>query len=127
MKKLTTFLLPLLALGLAGCTNNAVATSASGPSMTKHEVTLSMSNYQTYFDVTASSHTESMVGTFTKYIFMGCLNYAFYSNVVVTFDVTSSTASSTITLALNAGGNGTAGDYRTIAVSGISGMVSYWF
>ncbi len=123
MKKTRTVLLPLLALALAGCTSNAVATSAS----TKHEVTLSMGNYLTYFDVTASSRTESMLGTFTKYIFAGCLNYAFYSNVVVTLAVTKSGVSSTTTLALNAGGNGVSDYYVTVSVTNIAGKVSYWF
>ena len=127
MKKML-FLLPLLAVSLIGCGNNNSGGSSGSnvPVMEKHEVTLNMTNYLTYFDVSyTSSYNQN------TYDFKGCLSYAFYEDAVVTFlyyTDTSQQTSKTEEVKLNAGGNGhfVGGGKYLGSVNAIRGKVIYW-
>ncbi len=123
----SSFLLSLLALLLASCASTSQNACSCRNSMSKHEVDISLSNYETYFDVTKTYNSEHGIVS-RKYIFAGCLSYAFYENVVVSFNVTYLSGGSTsITLKLNANGNGTTDAYAEIDITAISGKGSYWF
>ena len=135
MKKML-FLLPFLALCLGGCTNISSNNNEGGnntpapttQAMEKHEVSLSTSNYQTYFDISSSTSYNQ-----TTYDFAGCLSYAFYEDVVITIKYynstdTSESNSKTEDVKLNAGGNGhfAGGGKYLGTVNAVKGKVIYW-
>ena len=125
MKKIL-FLLPLLTASLIGCGNSGSSSTPSAPTMEKYEVTLTMTNYLTYFDVSYTSSNNQ-----NTYDFKGCLSYAFYEDAVVTFlyyTDTSKTTSLTEDLKLNAAGNGhfVGGGKYFGSVNSIRGKIIYW-
>lgn len=133
MKK-TLILIPCLTLLLFGCkgnnsqniewtsaTNGTVVSSSQ--TMQKYEVQMSLSNYATYLDISSTTSYNQ-----TSYDFFGCLNYAFYDNVIITIKYTESSKEKTEDVLLNAGGNGHFngnGKYSGI-IKAASGKVIFW-
>ncbi len=93
----------------------------------KHEVELTTCNYATYFDI------EKTTGDQITYSFSGCLDYAYYDNVQITFNYYKTTTKDEVnivseTIYLNAAGNGVfngAGKYYG-SIQNIKGVVIYW-
>lgn len=94
----------------------------------KHEVELTTCNYATYFDIEKTTENNQ-----TTYSFSGCLDYAYYDNVQITFNYYKTDAKNEENLVsemiyLNAAGNGVfsgAGKYYG-SVQNIKGVVIYW-
>ena len=111
MKRVFCYLIIVLLLGAAGCyspiDNDEIST------VTKQVVDLSIDNYLDYLTVETVSQSEHLPGsvvsitTRTSY-FSGALSYAFYDNVVITYNCFESYPEKITVkqLKLDVGGNG---------------------
>ena len=114
----------ICAVGFSACSDN---TKQETSGMEKHEIELNLDNYLLYFDVKNSQ--PSKYSPSSPYQFSGCLAYAFYDNVCVSFEYHSNGESTTHVLKLNANGNGAApitGSTTTVNLVDISGKVVFW-
>ena len=127
------FLLPFLALCLNACTSEEKNTTDNTPAptkqvMEKHEISLNLTNFLTYFDITSTTSYNQ-----TTYVFSGCLSYAYYDNVVITIkyhlsneDIESNSKIEEVVL--NAAGNGhfDGGGKYLGKINAVKGKVTYW-
>ena len=141
MKK--SFVLLLLAICLfcmIGCTsdygeNQSDASSSEIHLPEKHIVTITLDNYKEYITI----ETNVVVRTYSSssyHYFRGALAYAFYDDVIISYNYHSnSTGGSTTTeetLFLNAGGCGTittsSSRYGSVSyeITDVSGTIIYW-
>lgn len=111
------------AIGFVGCGDTNTS------SMKKHEIELTLDNYLFYLDVNTSIYNGS-----SPYVFNGCLTYAFYDTVCVSFEYVKSYSygeptTQTYVLQLNANGHGSApvkDGNTTVNLVDISGKVIFW-
>ena len=141
MKKV--FLLLLLAICLfymIGCTsdygeNQSDASSREMSLPEKHVVNITLDNYKEY--ITIETNVVARTSSSSSYhYFRGALSYAFYDNVIISYnyhsDSTSGSTTTEETLFLNAGGCGTittkSSRYggTSYEISDVSGTVIYW-
>ena len=120
--KLIKMLIPLMLLPLTGCVNN----NDNHQYMEKHIVQLNTNNFETYLTV------QKETGTYNyRYIFSGCLSFAYYDNVVINIEHTPSSSGSsqkaTLLVQLDAGGNGITNYLYSPQIVSVAGTVSYWF
>lgn len=74
--------------------------------MEKHIVSITKDNYQKFLTIETNYVVGSASST-SYYYFRGALSYAFYDNVVITYDYRSNDTTTERTLSLNVGGCGT--------------------
>ena len=142
MKK---FFVPLLLsvclLCITGCASNNGQISTTDTSsnevsvMEKHIVSITKDNYQKFLTIETNYVVGSLSSTSYHY-FRGALSYAFYDNVIITYNYHSSgTSGDTITekkLSLNAGGCGTiiTSNSRygnsSYEITNVTGTIIYW-
>lgn len=126
MKKKITMVLGLVlcSLSLIACDKND---NEAVESMQKHEVSLSLENYETYIEIRSIFTDSSGI-----YYFDGTLDYAYYDNCVVTYSYKPYSGDATTKQSkLSAGGYGSyfssVGRYTSSAtITGVSGTVIYW-
>lgn len=138
MKKISISILLLFCIVcLVGCTSNNgkvqnTDTSSTEVSvMEKHVVNITKENYQKFITIEKSSVVGSGYSTSYHY-FRGALSYAYYDNVIITYNYTSNSMITEKTLYLNVGGCGTittssskfgSSSYEIVNVSG---TITYW-
>ena len=86
----------------------------------RYEINITLDNYLTFFDITVATTNYSI-----PFVFSGCLSYAFYDNVIVSFKYNNEIK----TILLNAAGNGQAprlGASESATLYNISGKVIFW-
>lgn len=91
--------------------------------MEKHEIELTMDNYWYYFDVKTS------IANYTPpYEFTGCLSYAYYDNVCVSFECTKSGSTEIYVVKLKANGEGVMPfiSGTSVHLLDITGKVIFW-
>lgn len=134
MKKIVfAIMLIFVTFVFSGCgtTESSENSSSSNQiqNMTKHEIALTLDNYLSFFDV-----QTSIVNGQSPYKFTGCLNYAFYDNVAVYVEYTTSYSygdptKETVVVKLNSAGKGNApvkNGNQTAELVAISGTVVFW-
>lgn len=138
MKKITISILLLICiLCFVGCNSNNGKVQNTGTSSTevsvmeKHVVNITKENYQKFITIEELSVVGSNYSTFYHY-FRGALSYAYYDNVIVTYNYISNNTITEKTLYLNAGGCGTittsgsrygSSSYEIVNVTG---TITYW-
>ena len=124
-KKVFLILVFVIMLVLCSCRNSSNSTSSNSSEASKqqkYEISLNMDNYKTYVDIKSEYNGNS-----TRVYFDGTLSYAYYDNVVITYERNYSGVT-TSTVELSAGGYAhwyTTG-YGTYSITGVSGKVIYW-
>lgn len=131
MKKLLlSIILIVCLLCIAGCG----AEVNNGETKTKQVVTLTIDNYQDFLTIEITSVIGDFSSNYYNY-FRGALSYAYYDNVIITYDYTSSGSSTTTTeetIKLNVGGCGcivtSSSRYGSTSykITNVSGTISYW-
>lgn len=138
MKKITIFILLLICiLCFVGCNSNNGKVQNTGTSSTevsvmeKYVVNITKENYQKFITIETSSVVNSISSTSYHY-FRGALSYAYYDNVIVTYNYISNSMTTEETLYLNVGGCGTIttsssryGSSRYEIVN-VTGTITYW-
>lgn len=141
MKKVIILLLLATCLFcMLGCTssygeNQSNASSSESSLPEKHVVSITMDNYKKYITI----ETNVVAGTSSSssyHYFRGALAYAFYDNVIISYNYHSDSISSNTTteetLFLNAGGCGTittsSSRYggTSYEITDVSGTIIYW-
>ncbi len=142
MKKFETSFIAALVLfvccfGIAGCnTNNGQIHTDETPSnnvsvMEKHVVSISMENYKKFITIETVPFIGDVSTSYYHY-FSGALSYAFYDNVIVTYNYNSNSTSTENILTLNVGGCGTittsSSRYGSSSyeITNVSGTIIYW-
>lgn len=138
MKKISISILLLICiLFFVGCnSNNGKEQNTDAPStevsvMEKHVVNITKANYQKFITIEKSSVVESNSSTSYHY-FRGALSYAYYNNVIVTYNYISNSTTTEKTLYLNAGGCGTittsSSRYGSSSyeIVNVTGTITYW-
>lgn len=138
MRKIYIPLLVIICLlCLTSCTsNNGKNHTTDTPSsevsvMEKHIVSITKDNYQKFLTVETNYVVGSSSSTSYHY-FRGALSYAFYDNVVITYDYRSGDTTTERTLSLNVGGCGTittsSSRYGSSSyeITNVSGTIIYW-
>ena len=138
MKKFfVPLLLSICLLCMTGCTtNNGQIQTTDTPSyevpvMEKHIVSITKDNYQKFLTIETNYVVGSASSTSYHY-FRGALSYAFYDNVVITYDYRSNDTTTERTLSLNVGGCGTittsSSRYGSSSyeITNVSGTIIYW-
>lgn len=138
MKKiLIPLLLSICLFCITGCTSNngqikTADTSSNEVSvMEKHIVSITKDNYQNFLTVETNYVVGSM-STTSYHHFRGALPYAFYDNVIITYDYLSGDTTTEKTLSLNVGGCGTiittSSRYGSSSyeITNVSGTIIYW-
>ena len=138
MKKiLIPLLLSICLFCITGCASNngqiqTADTSSNEVSvMEKHIVSITKDNYQNFLTVETNYVVGSMSTTSYHY-FRGALPYAFYDNVIITYDYLSGGTTTEKTLSLNVGGCGTiitsGSKYGSSSyeITNVSGTIIYW-
>lgn len=127
-------LLSICLLCMMGCTsNNRQTQTTDAPSnkvsvMEKHMVSITNDNYQKYLTI-ETNYEESYR---SHHHFRGALSYAFYDNVVITYNYRSGDTITEKTLSLNVGGCGTITTWSSIhgsssyEITNVSGTITYW-
>lgn len=130
-------LLSVCLLCVMGCTSsNGQIQTTDTPSnevsvMEKHIVSITKDNYQKFLTVETNYVVGSSSSTSYHY-FRGALSYAFYDNVVITYDFRSGDTTTERTLSLNVGGCGTitTSSWRSgsssYEITNVSGTIIYW-
>lgn len=138
MKK-SFFVLLLLAICLfcmIGCApdngeNLSDASSNEMPLPEKHIVNITMDNYKEYITIETNVVVRSSSSSSYHY-FKGALSYAFYDDVVITYDFHSGSTTTEETLFLNVGGCGTittsGSRYGSTSyeIVNVTGTIIYW-
>lgn len=127
-------LLSICLLCMMGCTsNNRQTQTTDAPSnkvsvMEKHMVSITNDNYQKYLTIETNYEGSSI----SHHHFRGALSYAFYDNVVITYNYCSGDTITEKTLSLNVGGCGTITTWSSIhdsasyEITNVSGTITYW-
>ena len=137
MKKFLVLLISIISLlCLVGCTSsngqikNTDTSSNEVSAKVKHVVSLTKDNYQKFLTVEINHVVDGEVSIFYHY-FRGALSYAFYDNVIITYDYSSGNTTTEENLLLNVGGCGTIetdssrfGTSRYI-ITNVSGTITY--
>lgn len=107
----------------------------NGETKTKHVVNLTIDNYQDYLTIETTLYIRDYMTSYYNY-FRGALSYAYYDNVIITYDYISSGSSTTTTeetIKLNLGGCGcivTSSSSRyggnSYEITNVSGTITYW-
>ncbi len=118
---------------LVGCD---VLADQDDNSMKKYTVELTLDNYLDYLTIATTTNSGDMVSSY-EHNFSGALDYAYYDNVVITYNLISNSSSSTKTetktLKLDVGGCGsiTTSSSRfgstSYEITDVSGTLTYWF
>ena len=99
--------------------------------MEKHVVNITKENYQKFITIEKLSAVGSNSSTSYHY-FRGALSYAYYDNVIVTYNYISNSTITEKTLYLNAGGCGTittsSSRYGSSSyeIVNVTGTITYW-
>lgn len=138
MKKITISILLLICiLCFVGCNSNNGKVQNTGTSSTevsvmeKHVVNITKENYQKFITIEELSVVGSNSSTSYHY-FRGALSYAYYDNVIVTYNYISNSTITEKTLYLNAGGCGTittsSSRYGSSSyeIVNVTGTITYW-
>lgn len=138
MKKISISILLLICiLCFVGCnSNNGKEQNTNTPStevsvMEKHVVNITKENYQKFITIEKLSVVGSISSTSYHY-FRGALSYAYYDNVIVTYNYISNSTITEKTLYLNAGGCGTittsSSRYGSSSyeIVNVTGTITYW-
>ena len=138
MKKFSISILLLICiLCFVGCnSNNGKEQNTNTPStkvsvMEKHVVNITKENYQKFITIEKLSVVGSNYSTSYHY-FRGALSYAYYDNVIVTYNYISNSTITEKTLYLNAGGCGTittsSSRYGSSSyeIVNVTGTITYW-
>lgn len=133
MKKISIPILLLFCmLCFIGCnSNNEKVQNNEVSIMEKHIVNITKENYQKFITIETSYVSGSTFSTYYHY-FRGALSYAYYDNVIVTYNFTSSSTTTEKTLYLNVGGCGTITTSSTkygsssYEIVNVSGAIIYW-
>ncbi len=142
MKKYITSVIIAIALivccfGVVGCTpNDGQINTDETPSnnvtkMEKYVINITKYNYQKFITIETMPNSTDTATSYYHY-FRGALSYAFYDNVIVTYNFNSNSTSTEKTLALNAGGCGTittsSSRYGSSSyeITNVSGTIIYW-
>ena len=130
-------LLSICLLCVAGCaSNNGQIQNTDTPSngvsvMEKHIVSITKDNYQKFLTIETNYVVANSSSTSYHY-FRGALSYAFYDNVVITYNYRSNDTTTEVTLSLNVGGCGTikTSDSRygssSYEITNVTGTIIYW-
>ena len=131
MKKfLLSIILIVCLLCMAGCGTEV----NNGETKTKQVVTLTIDNYQDYLTIETTPVIGEVSSSYYNY-FRGALSYAYYDNVIITYDYISSGSSTTTTektIKLNVGGCGcivtSSSRYGRTSydITNVSGTITYW-
>lgn len=136
-KLFVPILLSICLLCITGCAqSNGQIQTTDTPSnevsvMEKHIVNITKDNYQKFLTIETDSVVGSVSSTSYHY-FRGALSYAFYDNVVITYDYHSGDTATEKTLSLNVGGCGTiitnSSRYGSSSyeITNVSGTIIYW-
>ena len=131
MKK---FLLSIILIVCLLCMVGCGAEDNNGETKTKQVVTLTMDNYQDYLTIETTPVIGEVSSSYYNY-FCGALSYAYYDNVIITYDYISSDSSTTTTektIKLNVGGCGcivtSSSRYgrTSYEITNVSGTITYW-
>lgn len=122
---------------MAGCgteVNRCGTAVNNGETKTKHVVNLTIDNYQDYLTIETTPYNRDYSTSYYNY-FRGALSYAYYDNVIITYDYISSGSDTTTTertIKLNVGGCGcivtSKSKYGDISyeITNVSGTITYW-
>ncbi len=130
MKKfLISLLLSICLFCITGCaSNNGQIQTTDTPSnevsaMEKHIVSITKDNYQIFLTVETND-----VSPILYHYFRGALPYAFYDNVIITYDYRYGDTTTERTLSLNVGGCGTIKTFGSSSyeITNVSGTIIYW-
>ena len=118
---------------LVGCD---VIADQDDNSMKKYTVELTLDNYLDYLTIATTTNKGDM-GSSYDHNFSGALDYAYYDNVIITYNLISNSSSSTKTetktLKLDVGGCGsittTSSRFGSTSyeITDVSGTLTYWF
>lgn len=138
MKKiLIPLVLSICLFCITGCaSNNGQIQITDTPSnkvsvMEKHVVSITKDNYQKFLTVETNYVVDS-ASSISYHYFRGALPYAFYDNVIITYDYRSGDTTTERTLSLNIGGCGTKTTSRSrygsssYEITNVSGTIIYW-
>lgn len=127
-------LLSICLLCMIGCTsNNRQTQTTDAPSnkvsvMEKHMVSITNDNYQKYLTIETNEGSSR-----SHHHFRGALSYAFYDNVVITYNYRYEDTITEKNLSLNVGGCGTITTTwssihgsSSYEITNVSGTITYW-
>lgn len=132
-----TLVLFICCFSIVGCNTNDgqihtdETSSNNATIMEKHVVSLTIENYEKFITIETVPAIGDVSTSYYHY-FSGALSYAFYDNVIITYNYNSNSTSTEKILALNVGGCGTiitsssrygSSSYEIINVSG---TIIYW-
>lgn len=126
--RLKIIFLAMQLIAVTGC--GRLASTSNDNTMTKYEVVLSIDNYKTYLNITYSWSTHPLLANWRSANFEGCLDYAFYDNVVITVSYYDSESKSKYSehiedVSLNAAGRGSVSGHY-LEITNAKGKVIYW-
>lgn len=129
MKKISISILLLICmLCFVGCnSNNGTEVSV----MEKHVVNITKENYQKFITIEISTIVGCNSSTSYHY-FRGALSYAYYDNVIITYNYIFDSTTTEKTLYLNVGGCGTittsSSRYgrTSYEIVNVTGTITYW-
>lgn len=105
-------------------TNENEETEIELPS--KHVISLTLENYLLYFDI--STIVTAAASVKTSYTIKSCLSYAYYDNVIFTFQYTGAANPSQLKIVYNTAGNGwdSFSERENSSIISVTGTVTYW-
>lgn len=137
-KAFISILLLYIVFCFVGCATTQTDSNSSEDLKEKHVVVLTKDNWEQYITIETVPYYPASGTTYYHY-FRGALSYAFYDDVIVTYQLTEHMRQSPYTmtqtektLLLNTGGCGTltisdnASYNRSYTIENVSGTITYW-